>query len=582
MNLLTDRMIIDCEFETATIEATSSEPGITYSWVGPNSFSSNPAEIQVLDGGEYTVLIEFSDGCSLSQSITIESYFDQPIAEIDFDGELNCEVQSVILDGSMTTASSNAIFQWFDTDNNVISTEIMIEVFTEGSYILIVTDNLSKCTSTDEVLVSSSYLAPTAKAFTTEILNCENESVELNGALSTLTNNTTIQWTDENGNIISTILVTEVSVPGFYYLLLTDTESMCSSDEVEVQVIEYLNNPTVEILANPGNIFDCIIETIELTTIPEANTLYSWVINNEEISNDIEIEVSNSSDVTLIALDTVSFCSKQTILEFDDYTQYPLIEIMDFEAINCNFEETCIVINTLTFGQETTIIWTDQNQNVVSENTTTYCTNTPGMYTIEIIDNENACSNNLSFSVDEPIIPIGSLPSENELLIDENYQLIPTLNITASQLKSITWISDADLSCYDCLQPFVSNFENGDIITLIIESISGYTLEISTRIKVKIIKIPSIYIQNVFTPRNGQDFTIFASEEVTLIQNMYIYDRWGELIFTNENFLPNDPDLGWNGSFNEQKAEQGVYIYLFVYELDCRLVRDYGDVTLFW
>jgi len=105
-------------------------------------------------------------------------------------------------------------------------------------------------------------------------------------------------------------------------------------------------------------------------------------------------------------------------------------------------------------------------------------------------------------------------------------------------------------------------------------------LEISTRINVKIIKVPSVYIPNVFTPGNGQDFTIFASEEVDIIQNMYIYDRWGELIFTNENFPPNDTDLGWDGNFNEQKAEQGVYIYLFIYELNGRLVRDYGDVTL--
>ena len=61
---------------------------------------------------------------------------------------------------------------------------------------------------------------------------------------------------------------------------------------------------------------------------------------------------------------------------------------------------------------------------------------------------------------------------------------------------------------------------------------------------------------------------------------MYIFDRWGELIFRAADIPPNEPSFGWDGSFKNQPVEQGVYVYLIkVRYIDQRKESFTGDVT---
>ncbi|MEN9972231.1 MAG: hypothetical protein RIS20_578 [Bacteroidota bacterium] len=70
------------------------------------------------------------------------------------------------------------------------------------------------------------------------------------------------------------------------------------------------------------------------------------------------------------------------------------------------------------------------------------------------------------------------------------------------------------------------------------------------------------YIPNTFTPdgdMNNQLFTpIFTSGIDIYHYTMYIYNRWGEVIFES-----NNPSVGWDGSYGLQgkDAEVGVYTY---------------------
>ena len=173
-------------------------------------------------------------------------------------------------------------------------------------------------------------------------MNCEISSVLIDGSSSVFNANTVFVWTDENGNVVSNDISFNAEEAGDYMLLLTDTISQCVSNTFVASVISNDNTPEAVILANPGNIFDCVIETIELSTLAEDNTIYSWIINNEQISTELSIEVDNPSQVTLIALDTISLCQDEEILQLEDFTEFPLLEISDIEVINCEFEEGLI------------------------------------------------------------------------------------------------------------------------------------------------------------------------------------------------------------------------------------------------
>lgn len=85
------------------------------------------------------------------------------------------------------------------------------------------------------------------------------------------------------------------------------------------------------------------------------------------------------------------------------------------------------------------------------------------------------------------------------------------------------------------------------------------------------------YIPNTFSPNRDGDndvFTVYSNEFITNVNSLSIYDRWGELVFQNINFPTNDESQGWDGRFNNQEAEQGVYLYVILTQDDKGNIRE--------
>jgi gliding motility-associated-like protein len=106
------------------------------------------------------------------------------------------------------------------------------------------------------------------------------------------------------------------------------------------------------------------------------------------------------------------------------------------------------------------------------------------------------------------------------------------------------------------------------------------------RILVRVDNEPNIYIPNAFSPgdENGDNdiVYIFAKDtQVRQIKSFSIFDRWGEMVFQDYNFQPNDPAHGWNGRLRGELLNPAVFVYVAEIELiDGRLLLYKGDVTL--
>ncbi len=76
---------------------------------------------------------------------------------------------------------------------------------------------------------------------------------------------------------------------------------------------------------------------------------------------------------------------------------------------------------------------------------------------------------------------------------------------------------------------------------------------------------PVVFIPNAFTPDEddlNNEFTAVFPENMKLASfEMFIYDRWGELVFYSQN-----PKEGWDGSLAGYDAPDGVYSYLVKYK----------------
>ena len=90
---------------------------------------------------------------------------------------------------------------------------------------------------------------------------------------------------------------------------------------------------------------------------------------------------------------------------------------------------------------------------------------------------------------------------------------------------------------------------------------------------------------NVFAPNSSHFqnaiFRPFVTNKVERINYMRVFNRWGAKVYERTDFPIEDESTGWDGRFNGNMLNTGVYIYLFEIEFIDGSVRKYsGDVTL--
>jgi gliding motility-associated-like protein len=82
-------------------------------------------------------------------------------------------------------------------------------------------------------------------------------------------------------------------------------------------------------------------------------------------------------------------------------------------------------------------------------------------------------------------------------------------------------------------------------------------------------KYGKLWIPNIFSPNgdgSNDRFVIFSNPEIREITRMRIYSRTGNLVFDKENFAPNEPENGWDGTFLSRMLDPAVFAFLVEYE----------------
>lgn len=105
------------------------------------------------------------------------------------------------------------------------------------------------------------------------------------------------------------------------------------------------------------------------------------------------------------------------------------------------------------------------------------------------------------------------------------------------------------------------------------------------QVRVEVAARGNVYVPNIFSPNldGYNDYAcIFTDESVLSVRTFRIADRWGNLVFRRDDFLPTQETDGWDGRFRGQPAMPGVYVWFAEIEfLDGKRELLEGSVTLF-
>ena len=202
-------------------------------------------------------------------------------------------------------------------------------------------------------------------------------------------------------------------------------------------------------------------------------------------------------------------------------------------------------------------------------------------YQLTILDEQN-CKFRQDFlmpAASTKMIDIGTF-IDTKLGIPES--LTPTIGIPESLIKEIEWQPVDALSCNDCLLPEILTLEDL-FITVRLEDVFGCTGSDKTYVRVD--KKVNVFIPDAFSPNGdgrNDHLVIFANHhQIRRIQNFVIYDRWGNQVFGQTGFSPNDPKFGWDGKYNGKPAPVGIYPYKAQAELiDGSVLTIGGQISL--
>lgn len=206
----------------------------------------------------------------------------------------------------------------------------------------------------------------------------------------------------------------------------------------------------------------------------------------------------------------------------------------------------------------------------------------PGEYQITLSD-ENLCM----YLEDVLIEDAEQLNVELEGTIDSgsdgNTAIVNAFSDIRFEDVNITWFSNGSeiIGENDSIL-FLNIFEDTEI-AILLEDENGCSVEDLILLSLEEVEI-DISLPNVLSiDGNGRNsgFQVPPYASIKMVEELAIYDRWGEKVYTTQNYDPKQELRSWDGTLNGKEVSLGVYVYKLVYlDNDDRQQVLFGDVAV--
>jgi gliding motility-associated-like protein len=192
--------------------------------------------------------------------------------------------------------------------------------------------------------------------------------------------------------------------------------------------------------------------------------------------------------------------------------------------------------------------------------------------------NSSGCNDIATKNILVNPLPVVSMPPT--LIKQAGFPITIPATFT-SNVVSYNWTPPATLSCADCPQPESSTKFN---TTYSVAFVDSNGCRNSGQIQV-IVVCPNanVFVPNTFSPNGDGSNDVFyvRGRGLERVKTLRIFNRWGEVVFEQNNFPVNDPLYGWNGTHKGNKPHPDVYVYqVEVFCENSDIIRFEGNVAL--
>ena len=401
-----EEVLLTCIFPTATLDGTTSSSGneFLYQWTTPDGnilSGENTTEPIIDEPGTYYISVENNlNGCMATDSVAVSENVNQPVADAGLDTLINCYFPMINLDGSGSSAGVNDIYEWTTLDGNIVlgETTTTPQINALGTYEIVVTDTISGCSASDQVVVSDDFEFPIADAGNDMNITCAEPIVILDGNNSSIGLEFSYNWTTVFGNILTgeNTLTPEVDSGGIYTLMVTNLNNGCTASSTTVIFID-----TLPPIADAGDdmVINCSSPTITLDGTNSStgiDIIYQWTTQDGNILSDptsTEPSVDSIGTYELMVTNTSNGCIDQDVVLVTIDTIAPIADAGLDTMLDCEITTSLLGGNS-SAGIGINYQWLfSPGGNIISgENEANALVNSGAVYTLVVTDSNNGCS----------------------------------------------------------------------------------------------------------------------------------------------------------------------------------------------
>jgi len=530
---------------SANVVATGGTGLDTYSWT-PSSQTT--ATANGLTATSYTVNVTDVNGCFTSASLTITQPTAVVVTTTDIDAHCNLSDGSAI--ANATGGNGPYTYAWLPA-----GTGDTISAIPAGTYTVTATD-VNGCTGTNTVTVHNLNGVTASIISSTQVLCHGQGTGEIvvggtggvgpynyswlpnvtvaDSATGLPAGNYQITVIDSSG-CTSTVSVTLTQPPLLTVTASASPAAVCSGSQVTLTSTPVGGNPAYTVTWQPGNLSG---NSQTLTPLASGNDTVFVVDANGCTANAVV-------PVTVFPMPTASFTSDV---------------ITGCAPVCVNFTDASTIGNP---GVISAWDWNFGDNTTSNLQNPTHCYNTAGIYTVTLqVKSADGCTNTITMTnyitiFANPIAAFGDAPQPTTILN-------PQIFFSDSSSNAVSWswnFGDLSNSSSTLENPNFTYPPTVDCynVLLTVTSINGCTDSVSHPVCLK--PDVAIYVPNAFTPNGDGKNEVFMPVGVGLDPDhfeMWIFDRWGNLIFYTD-----DLNKGWDGKVQggSEVAQIDTYVY---------------------
>jgi gliding motility-associated-like protein len=530
-----------CSGENTTLNVT---PTGTYTYEWDTGDLTQSINVSPNTTTTYTVTATATGGCANSQNATVT--VNPTPAGTTTSTQATCAGNDGSITVNMSIGTAPFIYQWSTVPVQNTQTANNLPA---GTYTVTVTDANSCSTSITGTITSNEVLTTTANS-TNETCGQSNGTATVNVMGS---GNYTYEWNSTPPQYTQTA----TNLPANTYTV-TVTDGICTAT-ADVPIIN---------LAGPS----ALITNITNTTCGYSNGsviasgsggfptyTYEWNSTPPQYTANM---INVPAGTYIVTVTDTQGCQATNSVTLTD-TPGPSITFASNNE-TCDMSNGTATVSVIGGQTPYTYQWQDNQTNPTAINLP------QGNYSVVVTD-DNGCTVSGSVNVNETNGPTASFSASPKILtiMDETVSFLDN-----SSGNVVQWNWNLGDGSFESSVSFDHSYGIGTYtVTLIITDDNGCTDTTVDTIKVK--DIYTFYIPNTFTP-NGDGYNDYFYPQGVNVDpekfNMYIFDRWGNLIFhtTEWDSDNNRPLEFWNGTEDNKGTFENVLMDVYVYKISTK------------